>query len=60
MLNRRCCGRKCAKKQNKTFGIILISIGTGLFLAYIIPRYFLITLFGLALLCMGIVCLTKK
>ena len=58
---KKCCSRKrCIKKENRIFGIILISLGMGLFLAYIIPRYFLITILGLAFIVMGICCIVKK
>jgi len=60
MLGNRCTNRKCCKGTNKVFGIILISIGTGLFLAYIIPYYMLITLLGLALVVAGVCHLIKK
>ena len=60
MLNRRCKCSHCAKRQGRIFGIILISVGTGLFLAYIIPYYLLITMLGLVLVCLGVSCLIKK
>ena len=60
MLSNRCTNRKCCKRTNKIFDVILISIGTGLFLAYIIPYYMLITLLGLSLVVAGVCHLLKK
>ena len=60
MFCRKCNRRKCCRGPNKTFGIILISVGTGLFLAYIIPYYLLITMLGLALVFAGVCSLIKK
>ena len=60
MFNRRCAKKRCLGGTGKTFGIILISVGTGLFLAYIIPYYMLITLLGLSLIVAGICNLLKK
>lgn len=60
MMRKKCCGKRCVKRENKIFGIILLSLGAGFFIAYIIPRYFLITVLGAALCFLGISCLIKK
>ncbi len=53
--NRRCgCGRW------RSIGIILISVGVGILLAYTIPYYLLICLFGVALIFLGIRSILKK
>ncbi|MBO5364336.1 MAG: hypothetical protein J6A56_02590 [Clostridia bacterium] len=53
--NQRCC-----RKGGGTWGIILISLGIGVFLARLLPYYFLIFLFGAALVYLGIRHLLKK
>jgi len=53
---RRCC---CPRRFNGT-GLFLIAIGVGLFLAYAIPRYLLITMLGLCLIGAGTCFLVKK
>jgi len=55
---RRRCG--CHGRNPLPLGAILISLGLGIFLAHIIPYYLLITLFGIALICMGIRSLMGK
>ncbi len=52
--NRRCC------KKGGSLGIILLSAGIGVFLARLLPYYFLIFLFGAALVYLGIRYLIKK
>ena len=59
MMPRRCCGRRC-KRPCQTAGIIFICLGAGLFLAYIIPYYLLISVLGLYLICMGICFIIRK
>lgn len=56
---KRCCGRRC-KPPCRTGGIILVCLGAGLFLAYIIPYYLLITVLGIGLICAGVCVLLKK
>ncbi len=53
---RRCCCRN----NFKSLGLFFIAIGVGLFLAYAIPRYLLITLLGLALIGTGACIVAKK
>ncbi len=53
---RRCC---CHSNLNAV-GLFLIAIGVGLFLAYAIPRYLLITLLGLCLIGAGVCFMVKK
>lgn len=50
MFNRRgrCCFRGYAA------GCFFIAVGTGVFLAYAIPRYILVMLFGLSIIGIGI------
>ena len=52
-----CC---CRKNTCWRLGPILISLGLGIFLAYIIPYYLLITLLGCGLIVLGIWYLMKK
>lgn len=51
--------RCCRHRSNCAVGYFFIAMGVGLFLAYVIPRYFLITLLGLCLIGAGI-CITIK
>ena len=53
---RKCCGRN----NFKSVGLFFIAIGVGLFLAYAIPRYLLITLLGLVLIGTGACLVVKK
>lgn len=50
--------RKCSKNKPRCgaalIGPMLIALGIGVFLAYIIPNYILIALFGIALIAAGI------
>lgn len=57
MLRRGKCQRK---RQNLAPGYFLIAVGVGLFLAYSIPRYVLITLLGLGLIGMGVCMIIRK
>lgn len=50
MWNRKCCG----KRGKFPIGPLLIALGVGILLAYIIPYYILVTLLGLALIITGI------
>jgi hypothetical protein len=53
--------KKCCCRNNfKGAGLFLIAIGVGLFLAYAIPRYLLITLLGLTLIGTGVCIVVKK
>ncbi|MEG1442293.1 MAG: hypothetical protein RSB38_07390 [Oscillospiraceae bacterium] len=54
-----CKKRKC-KKPMRPIGHILVALGVGLFLAYIIPYYLLIALLGIALIGVGIYVWCKK
>ncbi|MBQ4145971.1 MAG: hypothetical protein IJD36_05030 [Clostridia bacterium] len=57
MKRNNCSGwRKCCP----TIGIVLISMGIGIFLAYILPYQLLITLFAFALIGCGIRHILKK
>ncbi len=49
---RRRCG--CKKGGMGIIGPILIAVGAGLILAYILPYYFLITILGIGLVAAGI------
>lgn len=55
--NRRCC---CRPQRCKGIGVILISVGAGILLGYIIPYYLLIFLFGCVLIFLGIRAILKK
>lgn len=55
--NNRCGG---CRPRCRQVGIILIAVGIGIFLAYIIPYYLLITMLGCALIGLGIRYLCKK
>ncbi len=57
MFKKRKC---CCNSSFKGAGLFLIAIGVGLFLAYAIPRYLLITLLGLVLISAGVCFLVKK
>lgn len=57
MWKKRCCG---CKRPRRPIGHILVALGVGLFLAYIIPYYLLIALLGIALIVAGIYIWTKK
>ncbi|MCI5892400.1 MAG: hypothetical protein MRZ66_03225 [Clostridiales bacterium] len=50
--------KRCFKKRPKggaaLIGPMLVALGVGVFLAYIIPNYILIALFGIALIIIGI------
>ncbi len=47
--------RKCGcRNRYKPIGTILISLGIGIFLAYIIPYNLLITMLGIGLVVLGI------
>ncbi len=50
----------CVRNRSGGSGLFLISVGFGMFFAYAIPRYMLITLLGLALISVGICFLIKK
>lgn len=52
MLKKRC--RKNKPCYGVSMGPILISVGIGVFIAYIIPNYVLITMLGLSLIVVGI------
>lgn len=56
MKKKRCC----RKRSNCGVGYFLIAMGTGLFFAYAIPRYVLITLLGIGLIGAGICIIIKK
>lgn len=43
----------------KIIGCMLITLGLGIFIAHIIPYYFLIFLLGLGIMVLGINCLIK-
>ncbi len=49
---RRRCG--CHGRPPFPLGAVLISLGLGVFLARMIPYYLLISIFGIALICLGI------
>ncbi len=53
-------GKCCRCKRNCTPGYFFIAIGVGLFLAYSIPRYLLITLLGLGFIGMGVCMIVRK
>ncbi len=57
MLKKRRC---CRRRSNCGVGWFFIAMGCGLFFAYAIPRYVLITLLGLALIGAGICVILKK
>lgn len=53
--------QKCkCRKPMRPVGHVLIALGIGLLLAYIIPYYLLIALLGIALICLGIYVWVKK
>ncbi len=52
--------QRCCRNRPSGLGLFLIAIGVGLFLAYAIPRYLLITLLGLGLIGAGVCCISKK
>ena len=55
MVNRRrCCANNCR------VGYYFIAVGIGVFMAYAIPRYLLITLLGIGLIGVGICLILKK
>lgn len=56
MWRKRCCGGR----RKFPIGAILIALGVGILLAYIIPYYILITLLGIALIAAGIWFIRKK
>ncbi len=45
---------------SKIVGCMLIALGLGIFIAYIIPYYLLIFLLGLGIMAFGIHCLLKR
>ncbi len=58
MWNKRKCG--CRPRRGFcTYGPILIALGIGLMLAYIIPYYLLIILLGIGLIAGGVILLRK-
>ncbi|MBQ7096811.1 MAG: hypothetical protein IJN96_01920 [Clostridia bacterium] len=57
MFGKRKC---CCRNRTNVPGYFLIALGSGLFLAYVIPRYLLITLLGLVLVASGVCCIIKK
>ncbi len=59
MLRKKHCSR-CAPKRGSGIGYFFIAMGTGLFFAYAIPRYILITILGLCLIGGGICMIVKK
>ncbi len=58
MWNKRKCGCKPHRGLG-TYGPMLIALGIGLILAYIIPYYILIILLGIGLVVAGVVFLRK-
>ena len=56
MWRKRCCGGR----SKFPIGAILVALGVGILLAYIIPYYILITLLGIALIAAGIWFIRKK
>lgn len=54
MFKRRCCKNGQRRSTPPLLGPILIALGIGVFIAYIIPNYLLIALFGIALVIVGI------
>lgn len=54
---KRCC---CKKSSGIPLGPVLIALGAGILLAYIIPYYVLIAMLGLALVGVGIWFIRKK
>lgn len=54
--------RRCCRKGKGRFptGPILIAMGIGILLAYIIPYYILITILGIALIAAGICVIRQK
>ena len=57
------CKRKkmCRPPRNRnTVGVVLIGVGVGLFLAFIMPYRLLITLLGAALIYYGITCFGNR
>lgn len=57
MKRKNCCQFRFGCRQT---GIILISLGAGIFLAYIIPYYLLIAMLGCALIGFGIRYILRK
>ncbi len=55
---RKCCGGR--RSCRFPIGPLLISIGSGILLAYIIPYYILIIMLGIALVIAGIWFVGKK
>ena len=55
---RRRCG--CGGKGGFPLGPLLIALGVGILLSYIIPYYILITLLAIALISAGICVIRKK
>ena len=52
--------RKCCRSRPNAAGCFFIAVGVGLFLAYAIPRYVLITLLGLGIIAAGVCIICKK
>jgi len=52
--------KRCCRNHSNSIAFFLIAIGVGLFLAYVIPRYLLITLLGIGLISTGVCFLVKK
>lgn len=50
----------CCKRNNCSAGYFFIAVGVGLFLAYAIPRYLLITLLGLSFIGVGVCIIIKR
>ncbi|MEE1046587.1 MAG: hypothetical protein U0M60_04090 [Clostridia bacterium] len=56
MWRRKCCGGK----NRFPTGLMLIALGIGILLAYIIPYYVLIAMLGIGLIAAGIWFIRKK
>ncbi len=52
--------KRCCQARPCGLGFFMIAIGLGLFMAYVIPRYLLITLLGLVFIGTGICMLVKR
>ncbi|MBR5614855.1 MAG: hypothetical protein IKW64_06130 [Clostridia bacterium] len=52
--------RRCCRSRPSAVGFFFIAIGSGLFLAYVIPRYLLITMLGMCLIGAGVCIIIKK
>ncbi len=52
--------KRCCQTRHCGVGFFMIAIGVGLFMAYVIPRYLLITLLGLGFIVTGICMLVKR